>query len=205
MACELLNGAKETDPGAAINQGGFQDPPLTVLQVPALVLLQGAQKREIIGGHQRLIDILAIVERQAHCERDVLLETSSRSFGRPVLNDRGEVIFAGNGIAAGVGVEEPVLGRVQGRKVFVELPAVAVLEDDVGADRELGKVVDEHDITHVLADEGLYVLVQPGGGRVDEGVHGFGWSGLFSGRRFLLPEQDELDEGSRNSGFFENP
>ena len=135
----------------------------------------------------------------------MLPETRFRPFGRPVLNDGGQVIFAGHGIAAGVGVKEPVLGQVQGSKVFVEFPAVTVLEHDVGADRKLGNVVGEDDVRYMLSDEGLDVLVQPGGGRVDEGLHGFGWSGLFGGPCFLLPEQDELDAGSRNSGFFENP
>ncbi len=89
----------------------------------------------------------------------MLPETAFRPFGRPVLNDRGEVILAGNGIAAGVGVEEPILGHVQDGKVFVELPAVAELEDDVHIDRELVKVVDEDDVRHVLSDERFDVLV----------------------------------------------
>lgn len=199
MARKLVNGAEDADPCAAVDEGGLEDPPVARHGLLVGVVFEGGEEGEVVDGHECLVDVLRVVERQAHCRWAVVGEDALGPLGRPKVDDGREVVLAGHGVAVGVGVHQGFGNLGEEGKVSVQLLAAAVLKDRGGVGWDVPDALDKGRVGLMALDERLDVLAQPGGSSIHVGVHCVE-ERRFNGSRTPIPGQGGLDGESLGGG-----
>lgn len=103
-AAQLILGAEQANPLAAVTHAGFQNPPFAIGRFFSGITIEAFV--QFISFDERFIEELCVVKFEGERKLDTLFQLAVRVLDQPIVDGPGKVVFADEGFADDEGVSE---------------------------------------------------------------------------------------------------